>query len=344
MATEYGYTYDYTKTMMMKMGLSHPDRKGGSNVSLTFENALDIIKKLDNITQGIPKIIYLVGWQYLGHDDKYPDFFEVNESLKRPQDNTARDSLLWLMNEAKKFNTIVSFHINFNDAYDDAPSFDDFVKANALIRRKSGEIWALEKYNGKNCYKTSFKEYWESGLFKRQIDKLLELFPIEQQGTIHVDNFQCYTNYSPSVNIEEMQQYRNKMIEYLRNKGIDITTEFTYREENGMSNNANLLNNRKHNPKVPIKTLGKMPAVWWLTDLSNQELIDIQPQQLTGGILRDGTRKGIRAKFIYGNIHGEDIFAKYKCGDQVWAKAFLKDFATIQVPFNFFVPAQKSVN
>ncbi|MCI5734774.1 MAG: hypothetical protein MR281_01385 [Eubacterium sp.] len=79
------YNYDYSKCMVMKLGMAVPDLKneGKSEVRLTFEQALEYIKKIDNITQNITKIYYLVGWQYLGHDDKYPDFFEVNEALKR---------------------------------------------------------------------------------------------------------------------------------------------------------------------------------------------------------------------------------------------------------------------
>ena len=55
---------------------------------------------MDKRTVGIPKIVYLVGWQYNGHDSKYPAWFEVNERLKRPEDKTALESLKWLMKEA----------------------------------------------------------------------------------------------------------------------------------------------------------------------------------------------------------------------------------------------------
>lgn len=87
----WNYNYDYASCMVMKLGMAVPDKEnpGKSKVSLTFRDALDYIKKIDNITQGITKIYYLVGWQYLGHDDKYPDFFEVNRALKRPEDETA---------------------------------------------------------------------------------------------------------------------------------------------------------------------------------------------------------------------------------------------------------------
>ncbi|MDD6728584.1 MAG: hypothetical protein PUE08_05110 [Eubacteriales bacterium] len=50
---------------------------------------------------------------------------------------------MWLIDEAKKYHTIVSVHINFNDAYENAPSFDKFVKANALIRKKTARLYAI---------------------------------------------------------------------------------------------------------------------------------------------------------------------------------------------------------
>jgi hypothetical protein len=63
---------------------------------------LDAIRKIDNLTLGIPKIIFLVGWQFNGHDSGYPSWSVVNEHLKRPQDATALDSLKWLMVSARE--------------------------------------------------------------------------------------------------------------------------------------------------------------------------------------------------------------------------------------------------
>ncbi len=51
----------------MKMFLAKPDFPNNtSEVLINFEQALEITKGIDNITQVIKKIIYLVGWQGLG--------------------------------------------------------------------------------------------------------------------------------------------------------------------------------------------------------------------------------------------------------------------------------------
>ena len=118
------FNHDYSRTWVTKIALAVPDRKGGCEVRVTFEQALEMIRQSDNLSLGVPKIVYLVGWQYNGHDDKYPAFFEVNEPLKRPQDATAEESLRWLMREARKYHTTVSLHINMVDAFEESPLWD----------------------------------------------------------------------------------------------------------------------------------------------------------------------------------------------------------------------------
>lgn len=325
------FNYDYSKCMVMKLGMAHPEKKipNKSHVKLTFSDALEYIKKIDNITQGITKIYYLVGWQYLGHDDKYPDFFEVNEALKRPEDKTAYDSFKWLNAEAKKYNSIVSVHINFNDAYDNAPSFGEFVKNNALIRKKNGKIDPIENYNGRKCYKICLKAYWETGLFKKMFDRFIETFPfIAETGTIHVDNFQCYKNYAPYISIREMQDARREMIKYVHNKGIDITSEFTYKESNSLPNKPIFGLPRDHFRKETMDTVGLIPLSWWCYRMTEKELVETPPSVYCGGEFREKKYN----KLLYGNMHGEDIVTKE---NNNWAEDFIYRFATYQVPCHF---------
>lgn len=325
------FNYDYSKCMVMKLGMAHPEKKipNKSHVKLTFSDALEYIKKIDNITQGITKIYYLVGWQYLGHDDKYPDFFEVNEALKRPEDKTAYDSFKWFCEEAKKYHSVISVHINFNDAYDNAPSFGEFVKNNALIRKKNGKIDPIENYNGRKCYKTCLKAYWETGLFKKMFDRFIETFPfIAKTGTIHVDNFQCYKNYAPYISIREMQDARREMIKYVHNKGIDITSEFTYKENDSLPNKPIFGLPRDHFRKETMDTVGLIPLSWWCYRMTEKELVETPPSVYCGGEFREKKYN----KLLYGNMHGEDIVTKE---NNNWAEDFIYRFATYQVPCHF---------
>ncbi|MBO6249551.1 MAG: hypothetical protein J6N54_12130, partial [Bacteroidales bacterium] len=107
---------------------------GQSTVYMTCEQALEAIKGMDAFTPGLPKIVYLVGWHYNGHDSKYPAFFEGNPAIKRASDDDPLDSVRWLMKEARKYNTYVSLHINMFDAFEDSPAFLKYKEADVLAR------------------------------------------------------------------------------------------------------------------------------------------------------------------------------------------------------------------
>lgn len=326
------FTYDYTRCMMTKLLMAVPDRKGGSKVFCDCDKALEIIRKTDNMTPGIKKIVYLVGWQYCGHDDKYPAFFAVNEGIKGREDETALAALLRLMREAEKYDTVVSLHINFTDAYEDSPLYGDYVKEGALIRGRNGKPAPIEKYNGRKCYKISYKEEWNSGLFRARADRLLKMLPIERAGTVHVDNFQCYVNRKPFVSAQEQMYYRDKMIGYLREKGIDITTEFTYREGRGTSLLYGRITRDITPTRYPIALLGKVPANWWVDKMTKAEYFAYYPHALGGGMPKS---KWARSLF-YGNVHCEDIWQK-----EEWEKEFVEAFFTVNMPFFFLNSKQR---
>jgi len=328
--------YDYTKTMMMKLFMAHPDCKGGSIVDCDFERVMEIVKQVDALTLGAPKIIYLVGWQYNGHDDKYPAFGEVNPALKRPQDKTALESMLWLIEESKKYNTVISVHINFADAYDNCPLMAEYRAQNALIRDRRGKPAAIEKYNEQPCYKVSYKEEWESGLFQKRMQALFELLSVKEAGTVHVDNFQCYVNRKPAVNMKTMQTYRKKMIDYLAENGIDITSEFTYREGPlTVLFYGNIVRSILWR-MYPVDTLGQLPAIWWVDKLKRREVFRIYPEKYAGGVL-----KGKYGKILYGNLHGEELW-RYNTGDaDAWHKEFLRQFAAYNIPYFHLATLEK---
>src|ERR1051326_4575205 len=73
------WVHKYDQSLVMKIFLAERTDAGkGCKAHLTFEQALEVIERLDRITCGAPKIVYLVGWQYNGHDSKYPAWGEVD--------------------------------------------------------------------------------------------------------------------------------------------------------------------------------------------------------------------------------------------------------------------------
>ena len=321
---EIQWKYKYHQTLVMKLFLSqalYDDKfkrkdNGKSEVFCTLEKALEIIKKVDNLTLEMPKIIYLVGWQYNGHDSKYPAWFEGNERLKRPQDSNTLESIKWLMNEAKKYNTTVSLHINMFDAYEDSPLWEEYVRQNIIAKNKDGSL-----RGGEWGYPISYAREWETGFAQRRIDSLCALLPVQEAGTIHIDAFHSWVPIgekgpgerpfiqgpiSPYLNFtvsDETEAQRN-IFKYWASKGIDVTSEgVKFLRETAFE--------------------GYQPMAWWI-DFIPEDYMNWPASFYTGG-----TDRRYLGKLFGTSIHGEDIFKN----DPANLSGFLKEFCLKTLPW-----------
>jgi len=233
--------HKYDQSLVMKIFLAERTDGGkGCRVYLTFEEALGVIERLDRLTCGAPKIVYLVGWQYNGHDSKYPAWGEVNQRLKRQQDPTARDSLGWLMREGRKYHTTVSLHVNALDAYEDSPLWQEYLQKDIIAKDKRGAPLKGIVWSGLQSYPLSYAREWETGCAKRRIDGLLKLLPeLKEAHTIHIDAFHTYPPLPPESQYEGFKGIspylgygpeqecaaQRKTIRYFRDWGLDVTSE-----------------------------------------------------------------------------------------------------------------------
>ena len=225
----------YHQTVVMKIFLCEKDPSGGAKkVYLTFEQALEVIRKLDNITCCIPKIAYLVGWQYDGHDSKYPSWTQVNRHLKRQRDKTAVESLRWLMRAGKRYNTIVSLHINMFDAFEDSPLWDTYVNHDIIAKDKAGNVIFGEVHGGQPSSQISYTQEWKLGFAQKRIDGLLTMLPeLTDAKTIHIDAFHSRRPLGRDEPISPLLGYtmeqeaatQRKIYRYWRDKGLDVTSE-----------------------------------------------------------------------------------------------------------------------
>lgn len=240
------HAYHQTLTLKLFMSQALFDGKlkrkdnGRSELFLNYEQALDVIRRIDHQTLGIPKIIYLVGWQYNGHDSKYPAWFSGNETLKRAQDANSLESLKWLMQEAERYHTTISVHINMLDAYEDSPLWDVYVKNNIIAKNADGSLRAAEW-----GYPISYAQEWKTGFAQKRIDSICKILPLQKAGTVHIDAFHSWppipktdANGKYQVDLskgpispylgftvaEETETQRN-IFRYWASKGIDVTSE-----------------------------------------------------------------------------------------------------------------------
>ena len=57
-------------------------------------------------------MVFLCGWQHDGPDTGYPDVFTVNSQAG------SLEELNRCIEEAKKYNAVLTFHDNYDDCYD----------------------------------------------------------------------------------------------------------------------------------------------------------------------------------------------------------------------------------
>ncbi|WP_052759575.1 Ig-like domain-containing protein [Paenibacillus sp. DMB20] len=294
---------DYARTLTMKLYLGD-----NGNIELTLDEALDAIKKMDQLTRGMPKIIYLVGWQHDGHDSKYPDWNVVNTKLKRAGDETALDSMKWFMDEAEKYNTTISFHINMTDAYMDSPQWKEFVDKDLIRKEENGDLIKGGHWVSGQSYRINLTRAWEAGVLQRNIDDLLAGIPQLLRGrTIHIDAFitsltevpvsDGYADPYHKTTHRQETETQKEILRYWRDKGMDVTSEYFHAY--------------RVNP-----LFGLQPMAWWADWRSIDSQLKLPAALAVGG-------KG--GDELFGtSMHGEDIVRK----DKVRLTGFLREFST----------------
>lgn len=224
----YPYVNDYDQTLTYKIGVDYG--KTSETAKLNADQVLQVIQRIDNLTRGIPKIVYIVGWQYAGHDTGYPSFLKVNPVLKREQDSTALASLRWLMQQGPKFHTRVSLHVNFSDCYlDDNPLGPKYQDRDILVRETDGRHRQGYVWNNHMAHRASNYRNWYQGTFRtEQIDPLFEMIPeLKWSGSLHPDAWYNTDDPYYQVNNQEDVMAMREMTVYVRNKyQVDLTTEF----------------------------------------------------------------------------------------------------------------------
>ncbi|MGJ7029720.1 endo-alpha-N-acetylgalactosaminidase family protein [Niabella hirudinis] len=311
------FRHDYAHTLVMKMFLAKPDGKGGSMVNMNFEQALALVKQVDALTLQMPKIIYLVGATYNGHDDRYPAFFEINGKLKRPQDTSAVQSLVWLMQEARKYHTTVSLHINMTEAYDNSPLWNTYVKEDLISRNADGSMMVTGNYNDHKAYQINYRNEWEKGYAQKRIDSLLKVLPqLKEAGTIHIDAWIARENKGAYESLVMEAAYQKKIAAYWISKGIDPTSEWAMDYMTGL-----------------------VPYYWHFNHRTQQDFLKVPAEVVTGGHFNpDLKQSDFGLEFLFGtSMYGENLFpgALNNRGKDNWQEAFCRDFYLYTVQYDY---------
>jgi len=191
-----------------------------NNVRFSIDQMRERMVQLHNLTNGSPHIIYLVGWQYDGHDSEYPAMDRVNEAIG------GRDKLLALMRDGAKYNFNISFHFNFDDAYITSPDWDPSV----IAVDDKGDLVKGGVWSGNQCYIISPYKLVKSGKAARMVDRLVELYPL--RDTIHLDVLSAVPNRvsldkdDPSDEIANLVLGKFEIMRLFKNAGLDVSSEW----------------------------------------------------------------------------------------------------------------------
>lgn len=184
----------------------------------TFTDALQRVKELYYITGGVKQVMLLRGWQHEGHDTGYPDVFTVNKKAG------TLDDLKYLIEEARKYNAIVTFHDNYDDMYEDNGYFDSEISAkDERGNNFKSWIWVSGISN-----MTSFPKLIKSGKLAERVKKTLDMYPV--RDSYHLDVLSCEVkryDFSPEIRMaaQETLEYKKKVIKEFEKYGFTITSE-----------------------------------------------------------------------------------------------------------------------
>ncbi|MDR3711567.1 MAG: endo-alpha-N-acetylgalactosaminidase family protein [Puia sp.] len=227
----------------------------------TMDQLDKIVTAIYHITDGLPQIAYLVGWQYHGHDTGYPSFDQWNERLGSRAGVYERSAYY-----RSHLNTCLSYHINIDDAYRSNKGFDTAIMATDF----DGGPMFWQMFHSDTAFHISHTKDLQTGSIFKRLDALFKTVPVRQ--VVHIDAMRTI-NCNPvwekdSLGVaEELEQGLKPIMRWLRDRGIAVTTE----GQNGM----------------PHELTGVVAGVYHLDEPSEANLM-IRHRKLLGGGWQEG--------------------------------------------------------
>jgi hypothetical protein len=193
------------------------DAGNRDNPSTNLAQTREMIDYIRNITDGIPQIIYLVGWQYDGHDTGYPAFDQLN-----PRMGTSEE-LYALSRYCDSMGSVLSIHCNMDDAYKGNKYFTPEIMGTDF----DGTPIFWEIFADSAFHISHYKDVKTGSIFKR-LEELFAAFPIHR--SIHFDAMRV-TNCNPEWEAEKigvLEEYElglKPIIHWFNDRGVQVTTE-----------------------------------------------------------------------------------------------------------------------
>ena len=192
----------------------------GNEPATTFEETLQLIRRISTITGNTRQVAALTGWQNKGHDSGWPYFNKVNEALGGVK------KLQWLAREAKKYNTTLSYHLNLDDSNENTPGFERSIPVLAAGRDGKPYPWSIYYTGGPQVYRINHTKDLESGFFEERVMAFLNTVP--KTNSIQLDTFRPFSiSFGPGENIGMVDEAVSsaRIVEWFHKRGIAVSSE-----------------------------------------------------------------------------------------------------------------------
>jgi len=223
----YPYQKDLSQTLTFKIMLRCALPTDVSNLDMSL--VANYLRQIDCITRGMPKIVILGGYQSGGHDHTYPWWTPVDSSFTAPGRLKGKAALLWLMNEAKKYHTTCTVHVNPFDAYMDSWKWNTYVNDDLLCKNVNDSLVKGGVWWGRQSYMVNMVNEWNAGVTQQRVDDLLNDLPlIQEAGVLYFDNLTQYPS-SPKHGVTQADQISaiKRTAQYLKeNYNIQLIGEY----------------------------------------------------------------------------------------------------------------------
>ena len=188
--------------------------------AMTFEQCQDVIRKIHHLTDGMKHVCYFTGFQHRGGDSGRPDMMTIHPAFGDKR------RLRRVMEEAAKYNTIVSFHDNQSQADVAAPGFDwDVAARDSLGRPFAGGVWG-DLADAVQLVQVSMPAYLKT--LKKVIPRLIREYGIHttyHQDTFGCPHYICDTHPARRFNATQCHQASFELLKEYNRHGIDVTVE-----------------------------------------------------------------------------------------------------------------------
>jgi len=204
---------------------------GAGKEIYSFRDALERAKMFYNMTGGAKQTMLLRGWQWTGHDTGYPDVFTLNKAGGTMED------LTYAIEEAKKYNTIMTFHDNYDDLYEELPAYDKSIAA----IDEYNEVWKGWIWISGVSHIISAPKYVKSGKMAERVKKTLEMYPVHT--SYHLDVLSCEArryDFDEKVRMaaDECVEYKKMIVREFEKYGFCVTSEGATRPFAGVIGHA----------------------------------------------------------------------------------------------------------